>query len=234
MTPRTVVVLGKAPEPGRVKTRMVRGGLSPEQAAAVQRACMLDVLARSYGAVRRVLHAKGADEASIWSTARTLGWTLRSQLHEDLGRNLVDATNQVGGGPMLVLGTDSPDVPDEIIDAAWEALQRTDVVLGPSFDGGYYLVALSRPIDALFSGIRWGGADVFEATVSIASSLGLTVTTLPFWYDLDEVADLRRLRLHSQRTGAGAVPYPTPHLHHLFRTDPSILDGHVLSKGAQE
>lgn len=234
VTRRTVIVMGKAPEPGRVKTRMIRGGLTAEQAARVQLGCLLDLIHRDFGDARRVLHTKGQADDACWTAARGAGWLLRTQDHDDLGRNLVDAVAGVDADHILILGTDSPDLPERFIEEAWTHLASADVVIGPSFDGGYYTIGLKRAEPRLFSGISWGGSSVFAETVARANTLGLEVAVLPFWYDLDVVADLQRLRLHSGLSGAGESPYRAQHLLNLFREDPSMVDGPAQPKSEQQ
>ena len=212
MTDRTLAILGKAPEPGKVKTRMIAGGLSPDQAAALQLACLRDTIGRNYGDVDRHLWRKGDPAAAIWAKAEAAGWECATQAHPNLGSNIIDALSAGLPGRAVVLGTDSPDLPSELIQEAWDALRSVDLVLGPSFDGGYYLIGAQTLEPKLFAGIVWGGTDVFEATAARAAALGISVHTLPFWYDLDEVADLRRLRLHSGLDRREQAPHRAKHV----------------------
>ena len=223
MTKRTLVVLGKAPEPGKVKTRMIAGGLSAEQAAALQLACINDVLERDYGEVQRVLWRKGDPAAEIWNRAASLGWDLAEQSHGNLGLNLIDAFEAALPGRVVVLGTDSPDLPSELLAAAWSLLDSADLVLGPSFDGGYYLIGARLLEPRVFEGIEWGTNTVFEATVQKAAAAQLTVRTLPFWYDLDEVADLRRLGLHFGLQRRDHAPHRAKHVLQFLQDNPSPL-----------
>lgn len=219
MGERTVIVLGKAPEFGRVKTRMVSGGLSGEQAVQLQDACIRDILARDFGA-KRVFWTRGDAAHPIWSRADQLGWKRLVQPTSDLGENLVEAFRDLDG-PAIVLGTDSPDLPSEMLEMAFEALATHDAVVGPSFDGGYYLLGLQAPAEVLFGGVDWGSDRVFEQTVRLAAGAGLSLRVLPFWHDLDEVADLRRLRLHSGLSGHYA-PHRAKHVLDFLEENPGI------------
>lgn len=219
MADGTLVVMGKTPVPGRVKTRMTRvnadgRGLVPldaEQAADLHEACCRDVLERVYHrAGERAAWVLGDTAHPLWRAAVRDGWTVRSQPTNDLGANLVAAT-RVARMPVVVIGTDSPDLPTAYIDGAFDALGGVDVVVGPTFDGGYYLIGLAEPCDSVFGGIDWGTDRVFAQTLSRCDEFGLRVAVLPFWYDLDEVADLRRLRVHSGTPFGAAVPYPAAH-----------------------
>lgn len=208
----TWAVMAKAPEPGRVKTRMTRGSnaLSSEQAAELQRACVRDIVRRSFPERdRRVLWRRGDPSAEVWDEATDLGWELASQSDRDLGENLRTVCDEAlaATGGVIVLGTDSPDLPSALLDEARAALETNDVVLGPAFDGGYFLIGLTRRAPELFSNIAWGTERVLAQTLERAAACGLQTHLLPFWYDLDEVADLRRLGVHSGRVVGSLTPH---------------------------
>ncbi len=209
------MVMAKAPEPGRVKTRMTRGpgALSPEGAAKLQACCIRDLFSRSPSWAReRVMWRRGALDAPVWTCDEARGWVLKEQATSDLGENLKVAFAEAAvAGPALVLGTDSPDVPAAVLGTAAASLGECDLTVGPTFDGGYYALGTRSYIPQLFEGIAWGGATVFEDTIDIARALGLRVHVLPFWHDADEVADLRRLRVHSQFPTGGLLPFPAAH-----------------------
>jgi glycosyltransferase A (GT-A) superfamily protein (DUF2064 family) len=118
---------------------------------------------------------------------------------------------------VCVVGSDAPHLPAAFL---LEALGRlalapgaspksvADVVLGPTDDGGYYLVALRAPAPGLFTNVPWSGPDVFSVTQMRARTAGLTVALLPPWYDVDVLADLRRLQTDLAR---GVVHAPATH-----------------------
>jgi rSAM/selenodomain-associated transferase 1 len=121
------------------------------------------------------------------------------QRGDDLGArmaNLVEDLLAAGHSAALLTGTDLPALPGAYLDEAARTLMEgvADLVLGPAEDGGYYLIGLTRPAPALFSGIAWSTADVLEATRARADALGLRVRLLPSWHDVDTPADLARLR----------------------------------------
>ncbi|HXG57058.1 MAG TPA: DUF2064 domain-containing protein, partial [Vicinamibacterales bacterium] len=82
--------------------------------------------------------------------------------------------------------------------------RAADVVLGPSTDGGYFLIALSRPIDGLFAGVSWSTAAVLEQTLARARALGLSVDIIDAWYDVDDAATLRRAAQESRDSRVAA------------------------------
>ncbi len=213
------MVLGKAPERGKVKTRMVRGGLTETQAVELQAACIRDILQRDFGADRE-FWTRGDPSHELWSLAASLGWRIQTQPTSDLGENLVRAFRDIEG-PTIVLGTDSPDVPSPLLEGAFAALEDCDVVVGPSFDGGYYLLGLRTPSEPVFREIDWGSAEVFEQTVARAAESHMSLKVLPFWHDLDEVADLRRLRIHSGLDGH-LSPYTAKNVVDFLEANPEI------------
>jgi glycosyltransferase A (GT-A) superfamily protein (DUF2064 family) len=96
---------------------------------------------------------------------------------------------------VLAIGADAPHVPAAALAEAAAALAgRAEVVLGPAADGGYYLIGLRGPAPGLFAGIAWSTAGVLAATRARAEAAGLAVHLLPPGFDVDEVADLVRLR----------------------------------------
>jgi rSAM/selenodomain-associated transferase 1 len=101
-----------------------------------------------------------------------------------------------GLGPLLLIGTDSPTLPASFLRTALAILHsdHTEVVLGPTEDGGFYLVGFHRSPPHLFDEIAWSTSHVFEQTVANAERLGLRVRSLPGWYDVDTPEDLLRLR----------------------------------------
>ncbi len=125
-----------------------------------------------------------------------------------------------GGTRVIALGSDSPTLPVAVIRDAFEKLADNDVVLGPACDGGYYLVGLNPKtgairgnrklksdhsrsdtrITAIFDGIDWSTASVFEQTVSHIIEMDFSLHLLPFWYDVDTVEDLQVLRGHLTAT----------------------------------
>jgi glycosyltransferase A (GT-A) superfamily protein (DUF2064 family) len=94
--------------------------------------------------------------------------------------------------PVLLRGSDTPDLPGEIVQEAAEALTagNAELVLGPAMDGGYYLVGLNAPRPELFRDIAWSTSQVLTDTLNLARSLALKVHLLPAWRDIDTYPDL--------------------------------------------
>lgn len=98
-----------------------------------------------------------------------------------------------GAGRVIAIGMDSPSMPVESIRAGFKILESRDCVLGPTLDGGYYLIGLSRPCPRLFRGIDWTCEDVYRETVRIIQQECLSYKELPVWYDVDTTEDLEFL-----------------------------------------
>jgi rSAM/selenodomain-associated transferase 1 len=96
---------------------------------------------------------------------------------------------------VVLIGSDFPDLPVDYLTDALIELDSNDTVIGPSSDGGYYLIGFNRTgfLPEVFKGINWGGAEVFEKTVNILKQHEQHFSSLPQWYDIDTVEDLKLL-----------------------------------------
>ena len=209
---QAVVIMAKAPQAGNVKTRLCPP-LSFEAAAALYRAFLLDTIAKvaSLGTVQPVMSYVPASGASFFS-ALIPDWIRLPQEGTDLGERMHNCFTQLsaqGYDHVLLTGSDLPTLPLHIFRQAIQlaASPHIDVILGPSEDGGYYLIGLRAPCPALFASMTWSTSDVLAETVRRATRLGLSIAYLPTWYDIDTPADLTRLQ--------AAITQPHTHaLHH--------------------
>lgn len=130
---------------------------------------------------------------------QNLPWQLSLQSNGDLGQRMSDFFDrQLPGGfgkRVVLIGSDSPTLPTRLIEGAFDVLQHNDIVLGPSCDGGYYLIGLKSHLPAMFSDIDWSTERVLQQTFDqIATSYpNLDVQLLEEWYDVDSLEDIRRL-----------------------------------------
>jgi uncharacterized protein len=190
-----LLVFVKAPRPGAVKTRLA-SVLGVEAAAGLYRAMAGEEVRRTApraGEYARTLVYDPPDaEAEI---ARWLpGEALAPQAGRDLGERLSGAFASAfaaGARRVAIVGTDVPACGREHVAEALGALDEHDVVLGPTHDGGYYLIALDRPRPALFQSIPWSTPSVLPATAERAGVLGLSVRMLDPLRDIDTVEDLK-------------------------------------------
>jgi len=193
-----VVIMAKQPAVGRTKTRLCPP-LSPSDAAELSGALLQDTITL-VSRVRRVSLAVAITPAAAVDAMRPSmpGDAILVPVEgADIGACLSQATNHLfaeGFCRVLALNSDGPTLPAAHIEEAEALLDRSDVVLGPSEDGGYYLVAMRRPAPGLFCDIAWSTPRVTAQTLDRAAALGLSVALLPPWYDVDTAADLERLR----------------------------------------
>lgn len=189
-----VAVLARAPSaPG--KTRL--SSSTPE----LRRALLLDtwdgVVQGPWDAALIFTPADAADECAALVRGSTRPPLLMPQTGDELGARMAAvfaALFAAGYLRVILIGSDLPTLPTVRLHEADGALRSgADLVLGPSEDGGYYLVGLTRSNDAIFKGVRWGAPDVFVQTRLRAEAAGLRVKTVAPWYDVDTPADLQRV-----------------------------------------
>lgn len=195
---RALIVIGKAPLPGRTKTRLAPP-LSAEGAATLYRAFLLDTLALalSLGWEHTSLVHPGGHGPALRALVPN-GIHLLEQTGAGLGDALGSAFERQfaeGCDSAILVGSDNPTLPAEAIVEAQTGLDTgADVTIGPSLDGGYYLIGMKQPRPCLFQDIDWSTPRVYQQTLNHARELGLRVSTVRPWYDVDEPADLERLR----------------------------------------
>ena len=194
---RALVVVAKAPFEGFVKTRL-SPHLGPANAATLYECLLGDIvtkLERYRESEFWLAFAPGGEEYFSQNYAPI---RLVAQRGKDLGERLhhvfVDLFHR-GYGEIVVADSDSPTVPLSSIDQAYKQLSEEgcDLVLGPSVDGGYYLIGLKHPTERIFHDIPWSTNSVLDATLNRAGELALRVGFLPPAYDIDVEEDLKRL-----------------------------------------
>ena len=192
---RVIGLFAKWPAPGRVKTRLA-AETSPEWAAQVARAFLLDLLDRLAPLTYRRLLAFAPPEAAAGFAEIAAGrFELVPQSDGDLGRRMATFLQRqldAGAEAVVLLGSDSPHVPVELIDQAFRELAANDVVLGPAADGGYYLLGIARRLPPIFADIPWGTSQVLARTLACLEHRRHALL-LP-WFDVDTLADFRQLQ----------------------------------------
>jgi hypothetical protein len=236
-----LAVMTKAPQAGRVKTRLVPP-LTPEQAAELNKCFLRDTAAaisnvcsrRPVGDARKTRSVRQPQASHSEGTARACGiavytpvgaesaytdilpadFSLLPQRGDKFGERLYFAVEDLlkcGFDSVCLIDSDSPTVPAENFAEAVELLSTHEdrVVLGPSDDGGYYLIGLKKPDRRLFEQIDWSTERVLNQTIQRAMELELEVKLLPSGYDVDDGASLRRLcnELLADTTSADIAPY---------------------------
>lgn len=214
-----IAVMARAPQPGQVKTRLVPP-LSHERAAELYRCLLLDKLQQvaEIPGIDPYLAYTPLEARSSMLTVLPAGFTLIPQAGSTLGDRLhrLSAILLERGHPAVLLtDSDSPTLPPPYLLDAIGHLQSkaTDLVLGPTEDGGYYLIGLKRPCRALFDDIPWSGPTVLMDTLRHATMQQLQVAMLPSWFDVDTPDDLARLRRDLATPGTTVAPHTR---HFLF------------------
>jgi uncharacterized protein len=200
---RTLVIMAKAPRLGSVKTRLAKS--LPLQAVSELYRCLLDDTIALAQALDGVEVAIMCPESDVEDLGRAAGGTVRvvPQTGNGLAAGLTSVFAHFAGAGhsrIVAFNSDSPHLPASVLDSAFHALATCDVVIGPTHDGGYYLVGATASHPGLFTGDAMGTTSAFEALLARARALRLSVHLTDPFYDIDEVADLGRLAAELQRT----------------------------------
>jgi hypothetical protein len=201
---RGLIVIAKEPVPGQVKTRLC-SLWTLEEAAELYRRFLLDTFelaARLQGVTVTVAYFPSEAEETFKAMA-PLAFELMLQRGADLGERLSGAFEQLfslGYERVVAIGADSPTLPPAYIGWSFELLAGTELALGPSADGGYYLIGMKAFHPELFQGVAMGTERVFSQTLKRARQANLRVSLLPPWYDVDTQDDLERLRAELHAT----------------------------------
>ncbi len=216
-----LIVVARQPVPGQAKTRLTPP-LSVEQAAALYEGFLRDTLdlMRAVPDARRVV-AYLPREARAYFAHLAPGFELIPQSGENLGARLDHALTSYlsrGAERVVAMNSDGPTLPLAYLRQAFAVLSNhNDVVLGPSEDGGYYLIGLRKPAPRLLREVHMSTPHVLADTLRIAQEENLRVALLPPWYDVDDQASLERLIAELRASAAGVAPHTRSALEHTRR-----------------
>ena len=206
---RALIVMAKAPLAGLAKTRLA-GTLGAQRAAELAEAFLVDTLAHA-ARVRDVelivAYTPRAERA--WFRSHAPRARLAAQVPGHLGRRMKSVFAQAfaaGARSAVLVGSDTPQLRVEALERAFERLERADGVVGPSADGGYYLLGLRERCDTLFEGVDWGRERVLAQTLARARAARVELERLPMEFDLDSPSDLARLAGRLADRGARMCP----------------------------
>ncbi len=232
-----LAVMAKAPRPGKVKTRL-SPPLTLEQTAALNVRFLRDTtanLSSINGAAGLISYTPVGDEA-LFAGLLPENFALVPQRGDTFGERLLAAAEDIlaiGYGSVCLIDSDSPTVPAEAFQQAVDALTRPGdrIVLGPSHDGGYYLIGMKQAHREPFERISWSTGTVCAETVERCRAAGLEVNLLPTWYDVDDASTLALLTeelLNETIPSFASQPgYPAPHTRELLRAmqfDPRAVE----------
>ena len=201
-----LIIFAKAPIPGQVKTRLCPP-LNPDEAASLHGSMVMDIAEQTRGICRldRFLACTpSSDHAFFQTLAARYRLTLCEQVGDDLGQRMNHAINKSlkkGYQYALVIGTDIPALSPETYKKAAFLLKTQDIVLGPTHDGGYYLIGLKHPTPGIFVDIAWSTENVLALTQEKAKVLGRTVGLLDFERDVDTFEDIEAFVTTSSYSG---------------------------------
>jgi hypothetical protein len=193
---RVLVIMAKAPRPGAVKTRLA-SSLSPMAVTSFY-CCLLDdtlALARSLGDVEVAIMCPDSDVSELAQLAGKEASVI-AQEGEGLAAGLISVFAHFAAGRQrrtIAFNSDSPHLPRSVLEDAFETLATHDVVVGPTHDGGYYLVGAKASHPTLFANDGMGTSSALERLLSHVRDLGLSVGFAPPFYDIDVADDLTRL-----------------------------------------
>lgn len=210
---KTLGLFGKHPRPGYVKTRLAKD-LGDAVASRLYMAFMDDLVFRFRATgEHRIFGYWPAEEGVYFERYAKLGFDLWPQPDGELGPKIIaffqDSLKNAGDRAVLI-GTDSPTLPTEYVDQAFQMLDLVDCVIGPAADGGYYLIGLRRLMPSLFDNILWSGPNVLSQTVQRASHAGLSLNLLAPWYDVDDLNDLQMMAGHVRAMTCAGQTHPCP------------------------
>lgn len=203
---RYLVMFVRFPVRGQVKSRLARD--LGEKAATDLYRCFVQDLSQKFSKEPYRLYIAFYPEEKEREIREMLGhdFSYFPQMGEELGERMKLAFLRCfseGARTIVLIGSDIPDLPAVIVDEAFRALDEYGTVIGPSVDGGYYLIGFRE--DALnedvFAGLPWGEDSVFQETTNILRIAGASVHVLPVWRDIDNGEDIRALIKNSKDKG---------------------------------
>ena len=206
MKEKALILFFKSPEKGVVKTRLAKA-LGDEFTLELYQCFIADILntGNKIDADIFILYSI-TDETRNKDFFWRKEYTCFPQRGTDLGIRMYNAFQEIGTRgyrKLTLIGSDTPDLPAIYIDEAFYRLDGYDLVLGPSVDGGYFLIALRQDTinEAVFNNIPWSTSKVLRETEKVIRQKEMTCHLLPQWDDIDDIDDLRHFYNHHKRKG---------------------------------
>jgi len=207
-----ICVFARCPNPGMLKTGLEQV-LGEKHAAFLARAFLLDTISNSLRVrnasiiiahwppdsredFEEIIYLFSREEKNRRIRQRSSDIRLIPQHGADPGERMARVSEnlfEMGAEKVLITGSDSPQLHPSIFRAALELLNKKQVVLGPTFDGGYYMVGMRNPHPEIFNGINWGGPTVYREMVKILIESKVDWQELELSYDIDSPQNLEQL-----------------------------------------
>jgi uncharacterized protein len=226
-----LAVMAKAPVAGQVKTRLL-SSFTAEEAAELSRSLLVDQLNHVQELNRADFYLAFAPDNArlLMEELAPPCFQLFPQQGDGLGARMAavfERLFQMGHKNIVLIGGDLPPVPLHFFDQAYGFLEAPNklVVLGPSRDGGYYLVGCNQPTPKIFHGMSWSHSEVLTETQDKLASLKVDYHLLPPWFDIDTVDDLHHLESVSDNALKKAMPNTLLVLRRLgLKKMPGVVD----------
>lgn len=199
-----LIVMTKYPESGKTKTRLIPA-LGVGGAAKLHRRLVIHAT-KTIGSFNPEIHYSGGNQRLMYDWLGDFKYV--SQSDGDLGDRMKQAFQlgfDEGCDRIVMIGTDCPAIDEALINRAFLALNKTDVIFGPAVDGGYYLIGLRKQIPELFSNIFWSTASVLQDSLAIVNNLNLNYELLEILPDIDRPEDLQYLDADSWLNDIGVA-----------------------------
>ncbi|MGP0064363.1 MAG: DUF2064 domain-containing protein [Isosphaeraceae bacterium] len=220
-------ILGERPESGRPHGRLAEEW-GPDVAAEILEAMLFDTLdvwdsaeVLSPGG-RRVL-VYGPGDAGPWFDERVpASFAMQPQVEGDFGtriQSFLAGELEDGADRVVVIGSDSPSIDPTIVVSAFLCLEGRDLVLGPASNGGCYLIGVRRTPPTILEGLDWNSPMVLSRLMDRLTETGLTLSTLPPWYKIQQPDDLRVLAGHLRALRRSGFDPGLPRLERLSRAE---------------
>ena len=195
---RSLILFAKEPQFKKVKSRL-HNVLTAKKTVQLYQAFLKDMLelSRKIDCEKRFLAYQVENNRPVFLEKYAWDFILFKQEGKDLGERMYHTfqyAKALKATHMVMIGSDLPNLPHYYIQNAFESLKQYDVVLGPSLDGGYYLIGLNDPCITLFQGIQWGSNQVFSQTRKKINFLSKKLAVIKPWYDIDNTEQLQQLK----------------------------------------
>lgn len=186
-----LIIFVKNPALGKVKTRLA-AGIGEEKALAVYELLLekTHAFSKELDTDIEVHYNQFIDETDLWENDR---FHKKLQVPGDLGMKMLHAFEEAFNRnykKVAIIGSDCYDLNQKLLEEAFQKLNTSDMVIGPSVDGGYYLLGMRKLISVLFQNKQWSSDTVFRDTKEEIEKAGLSLKLLPVISDVDVAADL--------------------------------------------
>ncbi len=195
---KTLVIFAKEPKAGKVKTRL-KNTFSKSECVNLYKSFLKDTidLANRIDCNERIIAFEAGNETPKFLKSIAPNFKFYKQSGRNLGERMKNAfvfSQQTDTNKTVIIGSDSPVIPINYLKSAFQYLKDNDVVLGPSIDGGYYLIGMKKYIPGVFKNIRWSSNTTLAATTKNCLALRKKITYLNTWFDIDDAGSLSCLK----------------------------------------